>query len=157
LTPRSHFKSVIVIAFDYNGGAVRNAAESFRRIVMQHKQFSIFDMMDGQDEAPAPVVVNAEPVPVKIQASANYGGGYRVFGVVRSEIALSGWRPTARDVLAMFPLSLSYEMSKGWLDRSCVIDLFACEIDSEGNMLHEKADAHVTIQAGELYDAAESF
>ena len=51
---------------------------------MQHEQFSIFDMLAGQDEAPAPVLVNTEPVPVKIQASAYSGGRYRVFGVVRT-------------------------------------------------------------------------
>ena len=124
---------------------------------MQHEQFSIFDMLAGQDEAPASVVVNTEPVPVKIQASAYCGGGYRVFGVVRTEIVLSGWRPTPRDVLALYPISLSYDMSHDLLDRSCVIDLFAHEIDSEGNMLHELPDAHAIIQAGELYDAAESF
>lgn len=38
-----------------------------------------------------------------------------------------------------------------------MIDLFAHEIDSDGNMLHELPDAHAVIQAGELYDAAESF
>ena len=124
---------------------------------MQNEQFSIFDFLASQEEAPAPVVEDSAPVPVTIQASANCDGGYRIFGAARSEVVLSGWRPTARDVLALYPLSLSYDMSHGLLDRSCVIDLFAHVIDSDGNMLHGLPDAHVTIRAGELYDAAESF
>jgi len=126
---------------------------------MQHEQLSLFDLISAPMEgaAPAPVQVDAGPVPVMIQASAKVDGGYRVFGIVRIEIALHTWNPTAGDVLALFPLSLSYDMSRGLLDRSCVIDLFAHEIDGDGNRLHALADAHATVKAGELYDAAGSF
>ena len=126
---------------------------------MQHEQLSLFDLISApvEDAAPAPVRVDAGPVPVMIQASAKIDGGYRIFGIVRTEIALPAWKPTAGDVLALFPLSLSYDMSRGMLDRSCVIDLFAHEVDGEGNRLHDLADAHATVNAGELYDAAGSF
>ena len=130
---------------------------------MQHEQLSMFDLFAAPQEpmqdAPAPVIVDREPVPVSIQASMKSDGntGYRVFGVSRAQIIPSAWRPSASDVLEMFPLSLSYHMEKGLLDRSGVIDLFVHELDAEGNMAHMQADAHVTIPASELYDAAKSF
>lgn len=127
---------------------------------MQHEQISFFDSLAAplEEAAPAPVQVEAVAVPVNIQASAKHAdtSGYRVFGIVRSSIVPAVWRPSARDVLELFPLSLSYYMDHGLLDRGDVIDLFAHELDADGNRLNMLADAHVTITGGELMDAVES-
>ena len=124
---------------------------------MQHEQLSLFDLFAAPlEDAPQPVQPEARPVPVMIQASAQQDGGYRVYGVAHAEIVLPDWRPSARDVLSLFPASLSYDVAHGLLDRGDVIDLFAHEVDGDGNMLHMVADAHVTVSAAELY-AAESF
>lgn len=125
---------------------------------MQHEQLSMFDLFAAPVEettqpTPAP---DTGPVPVMIQASAKTGDGYRIFGIVRAEVALQGWRPTAGDALALFPISLSYEISRGLLDRSCVVDLYAHETDGDGNVLNVQADAHASISAAELYAAADA-
>lgn len=134
---------------------------------MQHEQFSMFDLFTPPQEAPAPVPADAQPVPVSIQASMKGadGSGYVVFGVARANIVPSAWRPTAREVLEMFPLSLSWHIGRDALDRDGVVDLFAHEIDAEGNMVHMQADAHATVRVAELCnlakqgpeDAAKSF
>ena len=118
-------------------------------------QISFFDLFDAPQTPDAPAQ-DAAPVPVSIQASAKVDSGYRIFGVVRSEIVLQAWRPSAADVLALFPISLPWDLSRGLLDRSCVIDLYAHEIDGGGNALHALPDAHATVGAAELY-AAGSF
>lgn len=129
---------------------------------MKHEQLSMFDMFAAPEpvqEAPAPVQAAVQPVTVSIQGSMKRldGSGFLVFGAVRAEIIPSVWRPTARDVLEMFPLSLSYHMNKGLLDRAGTVDLFAHELDAEGNMVRMLADAHATVNASDLYNAAESF
>ena len=125
---------------------------------LQHEQLSMFDMFQ-EAPAPEPVQPIGQPVPVSIQASMKLvdGSGYRVFGIVRAEINLCPWRPSPRDVLEMFPLSLPWYINKGLLDSAGTVDLFAHEVDANGNMIRMLADVHVTVKATDLIDAAKSF
>lgn len=121
---------------------------------MQMTMFDLFASPSGEAAVDAPGRV----VRCSIQASAALpdGNSFRIFGTARDEISLPGWKPSARDVLALFPVSFSYYLSRGMLDRGDVIDLFAHELDADGNRLNMLADAHVTITGGELMDAVES-
>lgn len=131
---------------------------------MKHEQLSMFDMfaapvdmpVDIPVDAPAPVP-DAKPVPVSIQAGMKCAdGSYRIYGTVRTSAILQSWRPTTRDVLEWFHISLSWDIAHGMLDRGDVIDLFAHEIDGEGRPLHMMADARATVGAGDIMDAAKS-
>ena len=112
--------------------------------------------VDMPVDAPA-TVQDAKPVAVSIQASMKCAdGSYRIYGTVRTTAILQSWRPTARDALEWFPISLSWDIAHGMLDRGAVIDLFAHELDGEGRPLHMLADAVATINAADIIDAAKS-
>ena len=86
----------------------------------------------------------SEPIPVAIQASARMDSGYAIFGVARAVITPAFWHPSPSEVLSLFPERFSS------LDPDTLIDLYAHEVDGEGNRIRQLADAHATIYAREL-------
>ena len=88
--------------------------------------------------------IMSEPIPVAIQASARMDSGYAIFGVARAVITPASWHPSPSEVLSLFPERFSS------LDPDTLIDLYAHEVDGEGNRIRQLADAHATIYAREL-------
>ena len=86
----------------------------------------------------------SEPVPVAIQASARMDSGYAIFGVARAVITPASWHPSPSEVLSLFPERFSS------LDPDTLIDLYAHEVDGDGNRIRQNHDAHATIYAREL-------
>ena len=125
-------------------------------------QLSMFDMFTTQpapqpasttqQTLPAQMLSNltrsesimSEPIPVAIQASARMDSGYAIFGVARAVITPASWHPSPSEVLSLFPERFSS------LDPDTLIDLYAHEVDGEGNRIRQLADAHATIYAREL-------
>ena len=125
-------------------------------------QLSMFDMFTTQpapqpasttqQTLPAQMLSNltrsesimSEPIPVAIQASAKMENGYAIFGVARAVITPAFWHPSPSEVLSLFPERFSS------LDPDTLIDLYAHEVDGEGNRIRQLADAHATIYAREL-------
>ena len=125
-------------------------------------QLSMFDMFTTQP-APQPASITqqtlpaqmlsnltrsesimSEPIPVAIQASAKMENGYAIFGVARAVITPASWHPSPSEVLSLFPERFSS------LDPDTLIDLYAHEVDGDGNRIRQLADAHATIYAREL-------
>ena len=88
--------------------------------------------------------IMSEPIPVAIQASARMDSGYAIFGVARAVITPASWHPSPSEVLSLFPERFSS------LDPDTLIDLYAHEVDGDGNRMRQLADAHVTMYAREL-------
>ena len=88
--------------------------------------------------------IMSEPIPVAIQASAKMENGYVIFGVAKAMITPASWHPSPSEVLSLFPERFSS------LDPDTLIDLYAHEVDGEGNRIRQLADAHATIYAREL-------
>ena len=88
--------------------------------------------------------IMSEPIPVAIQASAKMENGYAIFGVARAVITPASWHPSPSEVLSLFPERFSS------LDPDALIDLYAHEVDGDGNRIRQNADAHATIYAREL-------
>ena len=86
----------------------------------------------------------SEPIPVAIQASAKMENGYVIFGVARAVITPASWHPSPSEVLSLFPERFSS------LDPDTLIDLYAHEVDGDGNRIRQNADTHATIYAREL-------
>ena len=86
----------------------------------------------------------SEPISVAIQASAKMENGYAIFGVAKAMITPASWHPSPSEVLSLFPERFSS------LDPDTFIDLYAHEVDGEGNRIRQLADAHVTMYAREL-------
>ena len=125
-------------------------------------QLSMFDMFPTQpapqpasttqQTLPAQMLSNltrsesimSEPIPVAIQASARMDSGYAIFGVARAVITPASWHPSPSEVLSLFPERFSS------LDPDALIDLYAHEVDGDGNRIRQLADAHATIYAQEL-------
>ena len=125
-------------------------------------QLSMFDMFTTQpapqpasttqQTLPAQMLSNltrsesplSEPIPVAIQASAKMENGYAIFGVAKAMITPASWHPSPSEVLSLFPERFSS------LDPDTLIDLYAHEVDGEGNRIRQLADAHATIYAREL-------
>ena len=125
-------------------------------------QLSMFDMFTTQpvpqpasttqQTLPAQMLSNltrsesimSEPIPVAIQASARMDSGYAIFGVARAVITPASWHPSPSEVLSLFPERFSS------LDPDTLIDLYAHEVDGDGNRIRQLADAHATIYAREL-------
>lgn len=125
-------------------------------------QLSMFDMFTTQpapqpasttqQTLPAQMLSNltrsesimSEPIPVAIRASARMDSGYAIFGVARAVITPASWHPSPSEVLSLFPERFSS------LDPDTLIDLYAHEVDGEGNRIRQLADAHATIYAREL-------
>ena len=128
---------------------------------MLHDQISIFDMFQAQtEEAPKMQAPEAVPVPVMVQASTimSASKSFRVYGIVRGlTVAPAVWRPSALEVLSMFPVIREYYMPKGLFDRGCSVRLNIHEVGADGAMIDGGQSAAVDIAAAELYDAAESF
>lgn len=125
-------------------------------------QLSMFDMFTTQP-APQPVSITqqtlpaqmlsnltksesplSEPVPVAIQASARMDSSYAIFGVARAVITPASWHPSPSEVLSLFPERFSS------LDPDTLIDLYAHEVDGDGNRIRQLAEAHATMYAREL-------
>lgn len=85
--------------------------------------------------------IMSEPIPVAIQASARMDSSYAIFGVARAVITPASWHPSPSEVLSLFPERFSS------LDPDTLIDLYAHEVDGEGNRIRQLADAHATIYA----------
>lgn len=113
--------------------------------------FDHYSTVEGKQQVENVSLRDKRLVPVLVQASAKVDSGYRVFGVARTEIILQSWQPLGGDVLSLFHDTLTYEITHGLLDKSCVIDLYAHEIDNNGVILNVLPDAHATINASELY------
>ena len=125
-------------------------------------QLSMFDMFPTrptpqpasttQQTLPAQMLSNltrsesimSEPIPVAIQASAKMENGYAIFGVAKAVITPASWHPSPSEVLSLFPERFSS------LDPDTLIDLYAHEVDGDGNRIRQLADAHATIYAREL-------
>ena len=125
-------------------------------------QLSMFDMFTTQpapqpasttqQTLPAQMLSNltrsesimSEPIPVAIHASAKMENGYVIFGVARAVITPASWHPSPSEVLSLFPERFSS------LDPDALIDLYAHEVDGDGNRMRQLADAHVTMYAREL-------
>ena len=125
-------------------------------------QLSMFDMFTTQpapqpasttqQTLPAQMLSNltrsesplSEPIPVAIQASAKMENGYAIFGVAKAMITPASWHPSPSEVLSLFPERFSS------LDPDTLIDLYAHEVDGDGNRIRQLADAHVTMYAREL-------
>lgn len=125
-------------------------------------QLSMFDMFTTQpapqpasttqQTLPAQMLSNltrsesimSEPIPVAIQASAKMENGYAIFGIARAVITPASWHPSPSEVLSLFPERFSS------LDPDALIDLYAHEVDGDGNRMRQLADAHVTMYAREL-------
>lgn len=88
--------------------------------------------------------IMSEPIPVAIQASARMDSSYAIFGVARAVITPTSWHPSPSEVLSLFPERFSS------LDPDTLIDLYAHEVDGDGNRIRQNADAHATIYAREL-------
>ena len=88
--------------------------------------------------------IMSEPIPVAIQASAKMENGYAIFGIARAVITPASWHPSPSEVLSLFPERFSS------LDPDALIDLYAHEVDGDGNRMRQLADAHVTMYAREL-------
>lgn len=88
--------------------------------------------------------IMSEPIPVAIQASARMDSSYAIFGVARAVITPASWHPSPSEVLSLFPERFSS------LDPDTLIDLYAHEVDGDGNRIRQNADAHATIYAREL-------
>ena len=88
--------------------------------------------------------IMSEPIPVAIQASARMDSSYAIFGVARAVITPASWHPSPSEVLSLFPERFSS------LDPDTLIDLYAHEVDGEGNRIRQLADAHATMYAREL-------
>ena len=86
----------------------------------------------------------SEPISVAIQASAKMENGYVIFGVARAVITPASWHPSPSEVLSLFPERFSS------LDPDTLIDLYAHEVDGDGNRIRQNADTHATIYAREL-------
>ena len=86
----------------------------------------------------------SEPISVAIQASAKMENGYAIFGVAKAMITPASWHPSPSEVLSLFPERFSS------LDPDTLIDLYAHEVDGDGNRIRQLADAHVTMYAREL-------
>ena len=86
----------------------------------------------------------SEPIPVAIQASAKMENGYAIFGVAKAMIMPASWHPSPSEVLSLFPERFSS------LDPDALIDLYAHEVDGDGNRIRQLADAHVSMFAREL-------
>ena len=125
-------------------------------------QLSMFDMFPTQptpqpasttqQTLPAQMLSNltrsesimSEPIPVAIQASARMDSGYAIFGVARAVITPASWHPSPSEVLSLFPERFSS------LDPDALIDLYAHEVDGDGNRIRQLVDVHVTMYAREL-------
>ena len=88
--------------------------------------------------------IMSEPIPVAIQASAKMENGYAIFGVAKAMITPASWHPSPSEVLSLFPERFSS------LDPDALIDLYAHEVDGDGNRIRQLADAHATMYAREL-------
>ena len=88
--------------------------------------------------------IMSEPIPVAIQASARMDSSYAIFGVARAVITPASWHPSPSEVLSLFPERFSS------LDPDTLIDLYAHEVDGDGNRIRQNADAHATIYVREL-------
>ena len=125
-------------------------------------QLSMFDMFTTQpapqsasttqQTLPAQMLSNltrsesimSEPIPVAIQASARMDSSYAIFGVARAVITPASWHPSPSEVLSLFPERFSS------LDPDTLIDLYAHEVDGDGNRIRQLVDVHVTMYAREL-------
>ena len=120
-----------------------------------NEQLSMFDLFATPNVGPVPMA-DAGPVAAMIQASAKQEGGYSIFGIVRREINIRAWRPSAGEVLEMFPLSLSYYMTRNMLDRGGRVRLDVREVDANGALMKDGRAAVVEVDAGALYAAADA-